>query len=631
MADVRRAIWALCMGGLVTTAVASGCAAGNEKDMGNVGGLGDGGIDPGDGAIGNDGLSVPGSDGGGNRCSDDLHSVLDASGLVIETCDSGDGCADGKCISACDAAGKNKGNVGCDFRVPTPMFFPGDKQPCFAVFVANNWAKDVKLKVEYNGVTYDPTTFARIPNGTNDAKSWGKLPASGLAVGQVAVLFLSSDPAAEHAGIPLNCPVTPMLGNATERTSTGRLRSFHIQSDFPVSAYDIIPFGGARSFLPGSTMVLPTTAWGKNYVLVMPFVYEVPFLGGQGGPVYSQIVAAQNDTVVEVRPKWDMAPGDGVDEAKAGVVTKYTLQAGEAIQWSNLSQKHPGSVLLSNKPIGFIGGNGEMCMPSLTSPSGGGCDSSHQQVPPVSALGFDYAVAPYTTRRKDMKEESIPYRIVGAVDGTELTYDPEPPDLGKKTESMYDLFGHPPKVINAGDMVDFQITGPFRLKSKDKAHPFYLAQNMSGGLVEGGPRSGETPGGVPGMDLPPGLGDEEVVSVLPPDQFQSSYVFFTDPTYGTTNLVLTRVKGAKGFQDVSVDCVGAVTGWKPIGSSGQAEYANVDLLRAAAGPCKNGQHSAKSEGRFGLVVWGLDTWASYAYPAGASVAPINDVVVPVIK
>jgi len=91
------------------------------------------------------------------------------------------------------------------------------------------------------------------------------------------------------------------------------------------------------------------------------------------------------------------------------------------------------------------------------------------------------------------------------------------------------------------------------------------------------------------------------------------------------------VKGAKGFQDVSVDCVGAVTGWKPIGSSGQAEYANVDLLRAAAGPCKNGQHSAKSEGRFGLVVWGLDTWASYAYPAGASVAPINDVVVPVIK
>jgi hypothetical protein len=44
--------------------------------------------------------------------------------------------------------------------------------------------------------------------------------------------------------------------------------------------------------------------------------------------------------------------------------------------------------------------------------------------------------------------------------------------------------------------------------------------------------------------------------------------------------------------------------------------------------CNNGPHSAKSNGPFGLMVWGEDCWSSYAYPAGGNIAVINDVVVP---
>ena len=43
--------------------------------------------------------------------------------------------------------------------------------------------------------------------------------------------------------------------------------------------------------------------------------------------------------------------------------------------------------------------------------------------------------------------------------------------------------------------------------------------------------------------------------------------------------------------------------------------------------CENGSQTAESEGRFGITVWGLDTFASYAYPAGGNAAPINTVVV----
>jgi hypothetical protein len=38
----------------------------------------------------------------------------------------------------------------------------------------------------------------------------------------------------------------------------------------------------------------------------------------------------------------------------------------------------------------------------------------------------------------------------------------------------------------------------------------------------------------------------------------------------------------------------------------------------------------QSGSSFGLTVWGFDRFVSYAYPAGASVKPVNDVVVPVV-
>jgi hypothetical protein len=125
------------------------------------------------------------------------------------------------------------------------------------------------------------------------------------------------------------------------------------------------------------------------------------------------------------------------------------------------------------------------------------------------------------------------------------------------------------------------------------------------------------------------LGDEEFVNILPPAQWLSKYVFFTDPTYLTTNLVLVRQKAQSGFSAVSVDCLGTVTGWSALGTTGQYEITNVDLVRGTPnGTCTNGGHTASSSSPFGLMVWGLDNFASYAYPAGGNVAPINPVQVP---
>ena len=105
----------------------------------------------------------------------------------------------------------------------------------------------------------------------------------------------------------------------------------------------------------------------------------------------------------------------------------------------------------------------------------------------------------------------------------------------------------------------------------------------------------------------------------------------TDPTYANTNLVFVRQRADDmSFKDVTLDCAGALTNWQPVGANGQYEFTRVDLVAngAPVGGCDNGAHTAESEAPFALTVWGFDSYASYGYPGGMSVKPINTVVVP---
>jgi hypothetical protein len=548
-------------------------------------------------------------------CSPDLHNIINASGDVVMMCPANEGCAGGMCVPACQAASASKGNIGCDFLVATPSFFADYTYsggsyyaPCFAVFLANNWGTPMTIAVTRSGMTYDATSFGRIPIAGQPETSWTPVPATGVPPGQVAVLFMEENPSTSFM-----CPVAPALSMGTAVQGTGVGAAWHIVTGAPVSAYDILPYGGAPSLLPSAELLYPTSAWGTNYITVVPKLASGSN-DSEPGPQWGQILAMSDNTQVKVVPTVALPGGTGVTAAPQNAVTTYTLNAGEYIQWQNPYTFAPpgaapmemsGSILSSNNPIAFMAGNGYLCLGSTTS-TGGGCDSGHQQIAPVSALGYEYAPAPYTTRRADLLPESLPYRIVGMVNGTSLTYDP--PVTGA------------PLSLSLGQYIDFEATGAFDVKSQDAMHPFYLGQMMTGCEVTSGSRP---PGGC--------IGDEEYVNVMPPAQFLSSYVFFTDLTFPTTTFTFVRNKTPNGFSDVTVDCMPQpLTGWQPVGSSGNYEWTTVDLIRGGTGTgtCTNGPHSAKSDGPFGLTVWGLATYASYGYPAGTNIAPINTVIIP---
>jgi len=529
-------------------------------------------------------------------CSGDLHNVL-CNGNVIQTCPPDQGCANGMCIAACDAAVANKSTVGCEYYAHNPIMLFGNG--CFALFVANTWDADVTIKGEANNQMIDLTKYAYLPKGSGPNLTFtpinGKIPS-----GKVAIVFLRDNNGFMQG---TKCPQTaaetdPAAAGWTDPlagTNTGRI-ALRVTSSAPVVAYDILPFGGGKSEVTDATLLLPTSTWDTNYVAVTPR----PLGNNTLNPAVA-IVASADGTTVTIRPSVDIVGGGGVSAAPANKPATYNLNRAQVLRFEQQTDLL-GSIIQSNKPVGVWGEQSCINIDAYA------CDGAHEQIPPIRALGSEYAVVRYRNREPMMMEETPPVRLVGLVDGTALTYDPSPPQMA-------------PTTINEGQSIDVRSNAgqPFIVKSQDDKHPFYVAAYMTGG---GAFNNGD--------------GDPEFVNVIPSGQYLNRYLFFTDPTYPTTNLVFIRKKMMDGFHDVKLECGPTIGGWKPVGNGGQYEFARWDIsngLFMGANGCDNGSHEATSGGLFGLTIWAWSTvqdhgWTSYAYPAGASVQSINTVVVP---
>ncbi len=542
----------------------------------------------------------------GAGCSADLRDVLGVTGEVLRTCPEDQGCAAGACVAACDAATAAQGTLGCVFLAHTPPTYPPALPPCHAVFLANAWPDAARVSISRDGTGYDPSAFGRIVDNDTPPSAWAPIPATGIPPDEVGVFFLSSDPAAvmPETGSPLTCPVTPAIDAATVIDATGTAAAWSISTDRPVSGYDMIPFGGAPSFFPSAALLVPTPALGRDYVVIAtPTGTASP-----GGPQWLSITATVDATSISIRPRVDLPAGGALPAIAAGTTGTFSLDAGEVAQFQlavGATSDTSGTLVSADHDVAVMAGNRFFRLQPTPAPGGEG---THQEILPVDALGSRYAAAPYMTRRADLAPEEIPYRLVGAVDGTTLTFDP--PIAGA------------PTTIARGEVVDVTTPLAFVVASQDAMHPFALAQVMPTANLAGGSRPGAQDSA-----FGPQLGDEEFVIQFPPDQFLSRYVFFTDPTYWTTNLTLVRVRDGGAFADVTVDCLGVVTGWTPIGASSDLETTTVDLVRAGVGigSCVNGLHIAESDAPFGVVVWGTDAYASYAYPAGGNARQLGEI------
>jgi hypothetical protein len=512
-------------------------------------------------------------------CAADLKTIVTCGDMMpIGQCSGTDGCAGGQCIPACDAAAQSKSTIGCDYyTIPPDAWTNGS---CFAAFVTNTWGTPMKVTLHYQGKTIDATKYAYVPKGMGNALTYQLVPATGIPANTMAIVFLNDS--MQNVTYYVGCPqgVSAAISGSQIITAGTRIAdAIQLTTSVPAVVYDIYPYGGALSYMPSATLLVPTTAWDTNYVTAT--MSEEP-MSTRGG---IDIIASKASTKVTVLPSTNIVAGMGVAAATKNTPVTYTINVGQVVhisQPSSSTDNLSGSIVQSNNPIGVWGEH--FCM-------------THSGNPPN-------------------------WRIVGAVNGTTLKYDPAVPTG--------------PTTLSQGQLVEFDGPQAFDIKSQDDKHPFYLAAYRPGGDCDAAHQQipsiqalGSEYVALGNETTNLNLGGPETVNVVPPAQFLNSYIFFTDPTYGNTDLGIVRTKVMGVYKDVTLDCLGKVTTWMPIGNSGY-QYAHVDLQqnKMPVGKCDNGLHTIKSDAPFGITVWGYDSAASYAYPAGASVKPINTVVVP---
>ncbi len=540
------------------------------------------------------------------RCTEDKRGVVDGcnGGAVVE-CGPTEECQEDRCVDACKQAEDTRSSVGCDYyAVMMDIMEPGVNRACFVSFVTNTFSTNAHITASLMDRPIDLAKYAKLPVGRGMSLDYEDYdPVRGLAPGEVAILFLANWNA---------CPIPSPFSAGALVHGSGFGHAFHIQSDVPVVAFQMSPFGGGDDAkLPGASLLLPTSAWGTNYIAVNAYG---PHEKGHAPSL--DIVAIEDETTVQITPRVDIKGVSGLLPAgPANVPISYTLHRGETLQLTQLEEL-TGSPIVSDKKFGLFGGHQCMNVPA----DSGYCDHAEQQIAPVQALGTEYVAAPHRARLANRAEKYL-WRVVGAADGTVLTYDPPLPGA--------------PATLDLGSFTELETDGAFVVKSQDQKHPFMLFGYMTGG-----------------QDYE-GYGDPDFVRVVPPAQWLDRYVFYTDTRYPETNLVVVRKRTQAGtFEDVILDCYGKLEGWAPLGPD--FEITRTDLVRhdfEPQGKCDNGVHEMKSNAPFGLTVWGWGSpetskgtcatsdpasftcYASYAFPAGERVRSVNDVVVgpPLVK
>lgn len=523
------------------------------------------------------------------RCSFDGRAIVkNCTDEVVATCPAELACGGAECVEPCLAAERERGSRGCEFFFqPPPAYAAQGITGCYAAFVVNTSSVPAALRLEYQGRPLDLTGAVHTTSASGDSLVRHDGP---VAPGEAVVVFVADPPYTgyrEHVACPEG--VTPATRENPDTIVRGTSSSFRLETSVPVSASTIFPFGGAQSFMPSATLLLPVSTWGTEHVLINPWPMGFVLRYTRFGPFpAAQIVAKEDDTVVEIRPTAAIQGDGAFVGSPKGKAASYRLARGEYLQIAQADEL-TGSIVTSSKPTSIFGAHSCMFIPEDVY----ACDAAQQQIPSFAQWGSEYAVVNHPPRAG--RVERSPYRIVAAMDGTQLTYDPAPPQGA-------------PLTLEGGNVATFWTTDPFVVRSQDQEHPIYVAAYMTGSanLSKGG-----------------GPGDPEFVNVVATAQYLNTYSLFADPTYPDTSLVVIRERTARGFEDVELDCAqGPLSGFEPLGHGGRFEYLRLPLTRdfipqkVGAGTCSYGVQRMRSRGTFTATVWGTARDASYALPGG---------------
>ncbi|MFO0563420.1 MAG: IgGFc-binding protein [Polyangiales bacterium] len=524
---------------------------------------------------------------GEHRCKPDEPNTTqtcaaDASGWIDgASCNTANSerCVDGVCTNPCANLGDSY--LGCEYW-PTVTANGGLQSEFeFAIVLASTQSYPISVRIEGGGLAAS-RTITVAPNGTEVVRlPW--------------VSALSNNQSHCCSGVFDTGP------NCTARSARVANGAFHVVSDAPVAVYQFNPLEYRRaarfSFTNDASLLLPQNVLGTQHI-AMSWVSEGNPLsaptdrcfatGLRGG--YVTIVGAQASgantlTVRTTATIW--SPSNPTQTLPPGTHT-FSIERGEVLQLvsSGLNADLTGTQVDSTAPVAVFSGHECGDVPTTRA----ACDHLEEQMFPLATWGRTVAVSP-VRYRSDPEPSTI--RIVAQRDGVTLSFD----GIARPASCA--------RTLQRGQFCEFETSAGFTVSGN---LPILVGQYLRG--------LGEPPecqcAGQTCPDLPQCVGDPAMVLEPPVDQFRASYRFLVPSTY-TANFVNVVVPMGADLDLDGSPLVGAID--TDVGAGFVARTVNIT-------PGAHSIRAVDGRTRFGIKVWGVAPYTSYAYPGGLDLAPI---------
>jgi hypothetical protein len=556
------------------------------------------------------------------RCSADGQAKVKEA-----TCDSehGSACRLGVCKQLCDEASREHSNVGCEYwavDLDNAVVSTGNAAAQQYAVVVSNAEPDLVANV----VVDEDTSAPGQPNAVRTVAT--------ARVGPHALEVFKLGPKEVDGSAP---------GTFDTGTHTALSRNaFRVRSDVPLVVYQFNPLENANVLSNDASILLPTPALGgaggRTYVVAgWPETIahtDDPLTNFPSDPptslrVFLTLVGTAPDTHVHVKSTARIVPGgplvSGVDK---GGSFDLTLQPFEVmnLETEEFNADFTGSLIDTTAPVAVYVGSEASDAPFFSTFSDRSCCADHleSQLAPIRAVGKRYVLARMPNRSKAIAaaggaispfDEPEFFRVVAAQPGLTKVTTTLPPPF-----DAFDLDGE-------GANATLAVHGDAVLTA---SQPVILADVQA---------SQEAAGVVRGL---PG-GDPSLSFVPPVEQWRSDYVLLTPDKYAFDFLVITAPSAAQVFLDgLPIDgnvCeIAPGDGLTDKQRNGkppdfsiyrcQLSFPTIDPTKPSPenvglGRQNDGVHRVQADYPVGVVVYGFDSFVSYAYAGGTELKDLN--------
>ncbi len=429
-------------------------------------------------------------------------------------------------------------------------------------------------------ITSDVDATGQVEVGTG-----GPVVNFNITANNVRRIFLGNTPASD-------APNGNIYQDQLEGIKAGS--AIKVTSNQPVVVYSHI----IRSARSGSTLVLPTPTWGREYVV--PNYASNSSSGASGGRGVLNVVAKESNTVVEIIP----TQGSIGNTRPAG--TPYTITLNNPgdvyqVQFSNQTDisgtivRSIASGTTGCKPISVFSASTWSAFGCLGSQGG---DNLYQQLFPTRSWGRTFLTAPFANRPRDI------IRVFALDPTTVIT----------KTENGVNTT----LALNANGFAEFETTVPTRIAS-DK--PIQVVQYMNSQTCDT-----RNPPACINNGTCPWPADPEMVILNPIEQTINNITLFSAHQNfvpaGQSNVnqcflnIIIPAPAAASFR---------VNGFPPTGTFQPIPGTNYSYLQENVTTLSQGNpiQQLRADSSFSCIAYGYGQVESYGYNAGTNVKDLS--------